>query len=207
MTYGLGYQNDLPTHAYLNRNCCSNTLVDQLNINCWKDNTLVFSQCTISLTKLDNMTLFKFTKFWSFLFSFLFQQNCIGKFFWLTSSVRFKLGSLNLKTSTLTTRPKSLICQRDQIEQFFEVPGNNFPHKSSPNIWWLFGLFLKRSHLSFNCCGYFWTFWATLDILSYFLFQHLVTLALKFSYILILPNVTRWRTRDEQSTRLNFKSF
>ena len=35
--------------------------------------------------------------------------------------------------------------QCDQIGRFFKVFGNTFSYKSSPNIWWLLGLFWKMS--------------------------------------------------------------
>ena len=43
----------------------------------------------------------------------------------------------------------------DQIGRFLKVLGKIISYKSSPNIWWLFGLFRKTSLKSKHSYGYF----------------------------------------------------
>ena len=69
---------------------------------------------------------------------------------------------------------KARINQCDQIGIFLKVVGNKFTYKSNLNIFWLQGYCLNSIFLNKFCfghlLGYFW------EILTYFLFQHLVTL-------------------------------
>ena len=64
--------------------------------------------------------------------------------------------------------------QCDQIGWFFKVLGDKLSFKSSPNIWWLFGVFWKHYFFGKTCCGYF--FGQVYKKLGYFLFLYLVTL-------------------------------
>ena len=54
--------------------------------------------------------------------------------------------------------------QCDQIGRILKVLGSKFSFNTSPNIWWLFGLFWKPLIRSLNCSGLFlglfWKNWA-----------------------------------------------
>ena len=80
----------------------------------------------------------------------------------------------NTHTISLSLSFSVSYTQCDQIGWFWKFLGDKLCFISSPNVWWLFGLFWKHHFLSKNSRGYFlanfWKDWAT------FLFQHLVTL-------------------------------